>query len=86
MKIKFNHKEEDSLEALGCKVDIDVINKKLNRVLGKFLLDNDTDKKSQLSEIIHDTFDYNIILFLATDCLLGRIKSKTIISSEEEEI
>jgi len=76
MKIKFNHKKENSLKALDIKIEKEEIHQKLNSIFANFVM-RDNQKRSELAEMIHDNFDYNVILFLATSEIIEKMLLKT---------
>jgi hypothetical protein len=69
-EIIFNHDAEKINEALQLTQDI---NKETKDVIIKFMMDDRT-RSSVLSELIHNQMDYNTILALATQEVLGKIE------------
>lgn len=69
-EIVFNHDAEKIAEALQVTQDI---NKETKDVILKFMMD-DRSRSSVLAEYIHNQMDYNTILALATQEVLGNIE------------
>jgi hypothetical protein len=71
--LKFNHKERDMLSAIDSQYNGDQANDLINEVIERYMDNEYMDKVSQLSEIIHNDLDYEIILLLATHSILDKI-------------
>jgi hypothetical protein len=63
--LKFDHKKKDSLEAIECQYTGAQVNDRMRDLIRVYLLDDDMTKQSHLAELIHNTLDYEEILFLA---------------------
>jgi len=71
--LKFNHQEKDMLSAIDSQYNGDQVNEQINEVIERYMDNEYMDKVSQLSEIIHNDLDYEVILFLATHSILDKI-------------
>ena len=71
--LKFNHKKDDTLEAIDSQYDGESVNEIIEDLIRDYLLDDNIDKQSQLCELMHDRLDYEIILFMAMHSVLDRI-------------
>jgi hypothetical protein len=71
--LKFDHSKKDMLEAIDSQYNGDQANDLINEVIERYMDNEYMDKVSQLSEIIHEDLDYELILFLATHSVLDKI-------------
>lgn len=73
--MKFNHNKKNKLKAIGCNTKIDVINLRLSQILEKFISDESMHTQSQLSELIDNAFERDVILYLATEGIVDKLIS-----------
>ena len=71
--LKFDHSQDDTLEAIGYEGNVDQVNNQIKNVIRKWNDDDDVTRSSQLAEIIHNELDYEIILFLALKSIENKI-------------
>lgn len=71
--LKFDHKNENVLEAIDCPITLSELNDQVNDLAEEFCTDERFDTQSQLAEMIHERLDYSAILFLATESLKGKL-------------
>jgi hypothetical protein len=71
--LKFDHSKKDMLEAIDSQYNGEQANDLINEVIERYMDNEYMDKVSQLSEIMHEDLDYEIILFLATHSVLSKI-------------
>lgn len=74
MKIKFKHKKDCILKAMGSDLTTKDVNKAVNNIVGKFMTDDSLRSGSQLAELIHNELPYEAILFVALQDIKGRIR------------
>lgn len=71
--LKFDHSKKDMLEAIDSQYNGEQANDLINEVIERYMDNEYMDKVSQLSEIMHEDLDYELILFLATHSVLDKI-------------
>lgn len=74
MKIKFKHKKDCILKAMGSDLTTKDVNKAVNKVVEKFMTDDSLRNGSHLAELIHNELPYEAILFVALQDIKGRIR------------
>jgi hypothetical protein len=71
--LTFNHEERDSLKAIDCQYTGEQVNKRVFKVISRITGNENIEKSSQISEIMHNELSYEEILFLATHSLQDKI-------------
>lgn len=71
--LKFDHSQDDTLEAIGYEGNGDQVNDQIKNVIHKWNDDDDVTMSSQFAEIIHNELDYEVILFLALKAMENKI-------------
>lgn len=70
--LKFNHDEKDSLRAIDCQYTGEQVNDRIVVIMDQYICNDEISKQSHLCELIHDTLDYEEILFLASHSLQNK--------------
>lgn len=71
--LKFDHSKENFYESLGAEKTEEQAMRDAHKVLKEYITNDEVDKKSHLAELIHNTMDYEGILFMATEHMIDRI-------------
>lgn len=70
-KVKFNHETDSFLESLG--IELEDYASQLATIMA--IVGNDiVERPSEISEMMHRTIDYNILLMLATHRLMDLVR------------
>ena len=72
--MNFNHKRESITESFGINISSEKIADKVTDIVRRWLSSDDNDKISVLGEMIHNELSYEIILFLATQEVYGKVE------------
>jgi len=72
--MNFNHKKESITESFGININSEKIADKVTDIVRRWLTSDDNDKISVLGEMIHNELSYEIILFLATQEVYGKVE------------
>jgi hypothetical protein len=73
MKIKFKHKKDCILKAMGSDLTTKDVNNAVNKIIEKFMTDDSLRNSSHLAELIHNELPYEAILFVALQGVRDRI-------------
>lgn len=71
--LKFNHKKQDTLEAIDCQHDGDTVNEMLQNIIAEYIMNDEIKTQSQLCELMHNKLDYEIILFAAMRSVIDKV-------------
>lgn len=72
--MNFNHEKESITESFGIKVSSQKIADNVTEIIEQWLTSDDADKISVLGEKIHEQLPYEVILFLATQEVYGKVE------------
>ena len=84
--LKFDHTKNSTLESVNSEFSIDQVNDKIKKVIHKWNDDDNAERSSHLSEIIHNELDYEIILLLATKNIEEILKNMMIKNFLDEHL
>ena len=76
--LRFNHDKKSTLDALDSPVSKSEANELLHKVIEEYMTNDELDKKSHLSELIHNRLDYSLILYMATNALADELRQAAI--------
>jgi len=72
--LKFDHTQREILKAIDYHGNAEEANEQMEDVMMQYLQSKDMKTVSELAEVIHNTIDYEIILFLASKSIEDRLK------------
>jgi ABC-type xylose transport system substrate-binding protein len=72
--LKFDHTQKEVLKAIDYQGTAEQANEQMEDVMMQYLNSSEMKTASQLAEAIHNTIDYEIILFLASKSIEERLK------------
>ena len=73
--MKFNHESEKITESFNITMDSSDMAEKVTQIVKNWVVSPDSDKVSVLGEMLHNELPYEVILFLATQEVYGKVKS-----------
>lgn len=72
--LKFDHTQRETLKAIDYQGTAEDANEQMEDVMMQYLNSSDMKTVSELAEAIHNTLDYEVILFLASKSIEERLK------------
>lgn len=72
--LKFDHTQKEVLKAIDYQGTAEQANEQMEDVMMQYLNSSEMKTASQLTEAVHNTIDYEIILFLASKSIEERLK------------
>lgn len=82
--MNFNHNSEKLTASFGINITSEQVAETITEIVKKWMT-SDSQKISELGEMIHNELPYEIILFLATQEVHGKMKSSLSEMTEELE-
>lgn len=71
--MNFNHNKEKVMQCFGIESTPEEISEKISHIVKDWVVQDKADKFSQLGERIHNELPYEVILFLATKEVEGKV-------------
>lgn len=83
-QLNFDHSKNTLLEAIGFEKSTSQISKEIADLVEAFMTDENKKSDSHLVEMMHESLDYETILFLAFDSLESKLKKYEVLRMFKE--
>jgi len=75
--LEFDHSKKDFFSAINSDMNGDQANEEINKLAKIYTNSEEIRKYSQLAELMHKSFDYDLILFMAVHSLKEKVDEQT---------